>query len=608
MCLKDITLNKEDLEKIPWKSVLEDCDHRECDDYSPLFHARARESEESGDERAAALFSLFHALTMLTLNPDSKTDPFDITCKAIIDGFDDKHLLFLREIVSEISDPELRARIADVLWVRNRDHEMARLAIESYLDSASALENPKEWVPCAYRIERAFRLAVSLGKNAGNVGKIIEYIETVLDRLNGEDPLFLSEKMMGLLLEARQGSSSKYSKISEKLARRAEQDKSWHRARTYWSTNARWHALDGNEEAERTALTLAAETYVQEANTAIEGEGASYFKATHHLQCAIVAFRRVGGMKQRVDELQEALLEYQEKSIDEMDTVSTDIDLGDQIEKTISSVKGKDLQDAIFELALRMKSPRKGALREQVEKTTGEFIFHHLFPEVAVNEKGKVIGRMPNLLADDPDKVETAIRAKMFKHAELHHLIRTNAVIEPIRYQINLEHNVRLADFVPIVFDNPLIPKGREHIYAEGLHSGIKGDYLVATHLLIPQFENSVRHVLSQYGFITSGFDSAGIQDEYNLSKTLYMDEAKEIFGEDILFDLQGLLVERFGANLRNRMAHGLMSADQFYSAPGAYFWALILRLCCLPIIGAIRKKDQSDVKNVETDDGTNVP
>ena len=36
----------------------------------------------------------------------------------------------------------------------------------------------------------------------------------------------------------------------------------------------------------------------------------------------------------------------------------------------------------------------------------------------------------------------------------------------------------------------------------------------------------------------------------------------RKLLGEDLVFDLQGLLVERFGVNLRNRMAHGLMGTN----------------------------------------------
>ena len=51
------------------------------------------------------------------------------------------------------------------------------------------------------------------------------------------------------------------------------------------------------------------------------------------------------------------------------------------------------------------------------------------------------------------------------------------------------------------------------------------------------------------------------------------------------MFDLQGLLVERFGVNLRNRMAHGLMGDDEFASPTGLYLWWLVLRICMIYVL-----------------------
>lgn len=148
-----------------------------------------------------------------------------------------------------------------------------------------------------------------------------------------------------------------------------------------------------------------------------------------------------------------------------------------------------------------------------------------------------------------------------------------------------MDHNVRIDDFLGIVFNSPFVPPGREYIYAQGLHAGLTGDFLVAANLLIPQIENSIRYLLIKQDVITSGLDAQGIQDERSLNTTLYLPETINILTEDITFDLQGLLVERSGSNLRNRMAHGLIDQNGFFQPEVVYLWWLTLRLCCLPIV-----------------------
>lgn len=605
MSSKNILLEKEDFEELQLDEIIKKCDRKECERYFPPFFTKADEAKVAGEAKTEEIFALLGYATSMMLKPNSPTEPFTPRSvlynsrSAIMDDFSEDHLKFFGEIVLDISDPELRARIADILWVKNRDFHAAELAITAYLESATILEAPVQWPECAKRIERAVRLAASLGRNTRHLDEVISHIETVLDTYNGEDPKFLSERLMGLLLEFQRGDSTKYSALSEKLAKRAESDGDWFRARTYWEAKARWHALANDADNERTARIRAAETYVKDVEAAINRETPSYAVAADHLLRAIESYRRIGEASERIEELHHTLLEYQEISTNELKLISTEIDLNEAVKRAIARIKGKTLYDALFEFALMGTSPEVNILRKEVQELARNYPIRHLLPVVEVNEKGKVVGRSSNnLFSDDPKESEAAMRANMFKQANLHHTIHTQGIIEPVRCQINLEHNVRLSDFIPIVSNNPLIPEGREHIYAQGLHAGMQGDFLVAAHLLIPQFENSIRHVLAQHGAITSRIDSKGIQDERSLNTTLYLPEMHDVFGEDITFDLQGLLTERFGANLRNQMAHGLMSHDAFYSVSVVYLWWLILRLCCLPIIMQIKENEVQQAKD----------
>jgi len=75
------------------------------------------------------------------------------------------------------------------------------------------------------------------------------------------------------------------------------------------------------------------------------------------------------------------------------------------------------------------------------------------------------------------------------------------------------------------------------------------------------------------------------IQDKYLLHEILYFDELKEILPEDLIFDLQGLLISRFGSNLRNKLSHGLAELEELTSVESIYLWWLVLHLCCHPFV-----------------------
>jgi hypothetical protein len=90
-----------------------------------------------------------------------------------------------------------------------------------------------------------------------------------------------------------------------------------------------------------------------------------------------------------------------------------------------------------------------------------------------------------------------------------------------------------LDDLSFIVDENPFIPQGREPLYARGLLAGLQGAPVIAAYLLIPQLENSLRHLLKQHGFIASKPEV--IQDDYLLNKVLYSPDLKEVLTEDII-------------------------------------------------------------------------
>lgn len=600
MALIDIQLSKEDFESSGWQTVIGESERKECHSYSRLLQKKARETKDSGNANKAAVLSILGHVASMMLRPAEVIEPFDPR-SANVDDFSHQELVFLAEVASDILDSELRARVGDLLWVRKRDFRFAELAIDAYLESATILEDPEDWPACEDRIQRALRLAVLIGSKTGKFEKVISHIESVLNKYQGEDPLYLSGKLMSLLLEFKQGDSTKYSALSEKLAHRAESRNNWTLAREYWEIKEKWHKKSGSNAEERASRIRAAETYEKEAEAALENN--NYLIASSHMQHAIEAHRRIGGQKSKANELHKKLLSIQQNIKTELKMISTEVDISGEIEKAVAKIKGKPIRQSLVSLAFMLSPIDVNSLRSKVQENAKKYIFQHLITQTLVDEDGKVLAQKPSMLSNDPKEVEEATQIAMFEQTQFHRLVYADAIIWPVIREITLEHYVRLNDFDFIVFNNPLIPEGREGIYAKGFLAGLHGDLLVAAHLLIPQLENSLRYVLTQRGIPVSGINSEGIQEEFEINKLLHMKEIEESFGEDITFDLRALLIERFGANLRNRMAHGLIGEGGFGTPDVIYLWWLVLHLCCLPhVIQAQRMSAQRNGPRAGTD------
>jgi len=574
--------------------VTEGAEKKDCYTYSSSFFKLAQEAADKNSQ-TEEFCALLGRITFSQLKTETATTPFSpmpsgplemepSTPVPLIISDDDLELL--GAALPRVEDVELRARIADILWVVRRNAEFAGAAIDAYLASARRLEDPEHWTQCQRRIERALRLALHLGPKTGRIDEVVAHIEEVLSKYNGSDPLFLSQRLMVHLLEVKRGEPDEYSVLSERIAESAESSRNYYRARSYWETAAQWHKRRRDKDAYHRTLTRAAETYVKEAEADASRPGQGYIAACSHLQSAIVAYRRIGGERSRIEELHSLLIHFEKESVKEFKPIGTKLDLSNSVSRSIDRVSGKTLIDALIELSVMVPSPRPADLERRAKNNVKKFPLQHLFGGVIVNEKGKVVGRRSTMFSDGQEAAN-ALRQSMHQLLDYDRFVYTQGVIEPARYQIILEHNVQLTDLLPFLSNNPFVPRGREHILAQGLLAGLEGDYCLALHLLIPQIENSIRYVLTRAGVITSGIDDKGIQDERSLNVTLYAKELETMFGNALVLDLQSLLVERSGANLRNRMAHGLMSYESFYSIHAPYLWCLVLRLCFTPAIMA---------------------
>jgi hypothetical protein len=132
-------LTNNDFAESGCEEVIANCNDKECNYYRSHFWNKAREAKDSNDEKTEELFRLLGDICSLHLRLDSPEQPFGpmMTSSsgrtAIAEDFTDDEIRFFEDIVAEVADADLRARIADVLWVRKRNYVMAELAVSSYL-------------------------------------------------------------------------------------------------------------------------------------------------------------------------------------------------------------------------------------------------------------------------------------------------------------------------------------------------------------------------------------------------------------------------------------------------------------------------------------------
>lgn len=283
--------------------------------------------------------------------------------------------------------------------------------------------------------------------------------------------------------------------------------------------------------------------------------------------------------------LHRELREWQQKSLAEMQTFSHATEIGDVVEAAQQYVRGKNLQDAVLAFALGHPFVKLTKLRETVLENARKYPLSHLMGATFLSGDGRVLAHKPPVINSAKNADEAAIEAEMISHARnVNWPFRVSAYIEPCRHQIYQEHHPSARELAFLVEHNPFIPPGHEALFLRGLHAGFRGDMMLSAHLLIPQLEESIRHVLRSSGVITSKLDSELVQEERLLGTLLAMPETLQFFGEDCVFEMRGVFCEKFGFDLRNRLAHGFLTTQDCFGADVFVAWWLILRLCAFQI------------------------
>jgi hypothetical protein len=572
-------VSKDDLAACGWRALVEAAPKREHLYYASAFLKAAQHATNLPERAALELLGNACCLSVSKLYLGLN----GLGPAHLLATFTDPQLDALFAFAKTEIDPELRARIADLVWTRHRERSAAEMAVDAYLYSAKMLEDHKEWVPPFDRIERAVQLAAKLGKKNALFMRTIACVEDTIGRLDSAAGSFYPEKLMQLLLEHREGNPKTYAAKAVALARAASAARDRWLAIALHELAARWLDRDEDAEGARAQRTAGAEAFVNMAHDAARAN--DFLQAAAHVQSAIAAYRKLGRSRNRVESLLRAMEDYQRRTVDQFKRFGSTVDLSETVTVAVEAVRGKaTLREALFAFVALIRPPSVESLRNAVKSLAEASPLRFMMPRAVVDpDTGRTLGVRNGLSPSGPDQ---EFEDAMFEHAAfLQHL--TAAALEPARRLISEEHEIRDYDLVPLIWSSPFVPQGHELRIARGLVAGLRGDFLAAGAFLITQLENCVRYTLETEGVAVHGLDREGLQDVHHLDHLLSSPEATRTFGEENVFEMRGILIERFGSNLRNRDAHGLLRDEAYTSTHGIYLWLMALRLCLWPLLVA---------------------
>ncbi|NUB42986.1 hypothetical protein GEU84_001190 [Fertoebacter nigrum] len=552
------------------------------------------------DDRPA--FALLAALTNYHFDPDNRTEPF--RPKMV---FGDRRSLVptdmmveqiteLWQVAPSVMNLGLRARIADVVWfLQRRRMDMAELAIQSYCEcvisvrdgtATQAHGNESPWsmqsvmlLVRAASISHATKWSLASSDNLRSlVGSLVQ---AAYDRVQPGDFCRIAH----LDLDHKISAVDQIAQSAEQLANHLSLAEQPDQRMDLWKIAARAHRIQRNQTESDRCNTSAAECLVQKSDQSV---GSAMLQSSF-LHDAITSLRGIRGTGARRAELEAKLRAIQPTIREEMGEFSHEIDLTEIVEHALATVRGHSLPKAILALAKCDKPPTPAVIR----KTAVEHISSHplqgMMPMQVYDYQGHVVFRSPGS-GGTPEESEHHTRYMMCFHRNIARQLAVAGAINPIRRTIADEHPVSMDELIAVLENSPFIPPGHVHIFARGMFHFLAGEDIEAASVLMPQLENSLRHLLLLKGIETSVTDDFGIQTEASLSILLnpngaWRSKIDEILPPRYAHEIDLLFLFAGGPGLRNQVAHGKIPAGEFWDHNMVYGVWMILHLALAPLI-----------------------
>ena len=175
----------------------------------------------------------------------------------------------------------------------------------------------------------------------------------------------------------------------------------------------------------------------------------------------------------------------------------------DAAEKMAASIEGASFRSAVLRMALDIPLADLTSIEADLHSEAEKYVLVHSFGRTFIDKDGRVEKFTRRCSPATMTSDERLLGKEMFMAAARSKWPRRCvAMILPMQAQIRNEHNPTINDLL-LAQGNLLVPPGHEGIVLHGLLAGIQGDFLVASHLLVPQFGSSIRFLLHSFGIET---------------------------------------------------------------------------------------------------------
>jgi len=542
----------------------------------PFFeyhHQLAEIYKKTETEKEKKFLDLLIDVSSAIIDIENTSNPYNISLKP-------DELKYLEGVSGVVDIPEIKYLLKDVLWIHEKKNISHGLeALEASLDSAKKIDPRLYPSDILKRIKRALVLSHQL-KNRAKHDLVESTLTTIcnLFKVVINSDCYLSGWIIELLIDYNAKNQIQEIISSDLLVTAlaaAEKNSDWQLAHQLRRSVLIIYRFSEKTSETNRALIELASSYAKEGDQLRSG-----IVATRAFQLAIRNLMEVTGedlqqtKSELMQEFHKKLLAAQSVIPQQMKLVQTQsIDLSDQLMILKNDLsQGRNALECLTILALKFPQQNESVFRS-MQDNRQESNIHSLFASKSVvDDRGRTVANLSNEHKEYSHNLNTDLNILWSIKARL---------IEFGRNWISSEYPFIKSDWNNLLGDCSTIRPGHEQIVIEGLHFGLNGNYLVSSHLLIPQIEDSFRYLLENNEILCSKIAKSLNQKDEILDDLVKHTKLNELLGEEFVFEASRLLIEP-GLNFRNDESHGKLPYAAFWSHTSVYLWYLALRLHCL--------------------------
>lgn len=495
-----------------------------------------------------------------------------------IEDISEDDYLILHSLKLEKMPLILRALIADILWTNKKEFNAAKIAANAYWELFTFWYRDDDNVGTIDIIRRAVCISAQT-KQTLLFEKIQGWFVDFLEKKAANNDGFFALRVMELFFGQKNFDVSIFLPVLDDLID-GNSDNIAKVEQAYKLKTECLFKLKRKEDAIKNN-NLLADYYLEFAEKIFKKDIQGALRAVNFYQKGIMLYRN-NGESDKADAAHKRLVEIQKEIPKIMVPFSVELDIKGVIDNLKANMEGLSFEECVIRLTQMFVFEKQEDIKKRVIEEFKDNPISHLFGKSLINAQGQTVLALHPLDIHDPEKDPKLMELHMYQNALEKQKVAGDIWVKNALIIIRDKFVIDKSMVEFLVKDNPIIPDGRERIFQSGLYMFLNGDYYEALHILAPQVENLFRNIAREVGGLTVTLEKDSSSMEKVLSSILSLPELVDCYDNDILFTFRGLLNEQAGANIRNEIAHGIISEYACSTGVCLYFGVAVIKLLSL--------------------------